>query len=275
MRKRLVKKNQRKRIIRKNHVAVKQKAILRKTRQHGGYGPGKIWNLPKWSKSLRRRTTKPHLDSEETHLPKIVPNAAGEFPWPPEIKKAFAISIRPLRFQALQRRLGPWHKHVTFFPGTNGLKLAHRRPPLSRGQWGCYSSHVRVWQQVRNLKYPALIMEDDASLFYHEQVARRFRHLFDQIKKHQIKWDILYVGHSTEKNVGIGLCKGVAKTIPWDGLFCYMLTPLGAKKLLRRAHPFRCAVDWYVAKEIYLHRLTAIRANPSFGFVVPAKSGST
>src|SRR5204862_6288289 len=44
----------------------------------------------------------------------------GNLQWPPEINEAFAISIRDIRWQGMQARLGKWASKVQLFPGTNG-----------------------------------------------------------------------------------------------------------------------------------------------------------
>lgn len=251
---------------------VRRKPARRPGRRSRRYGPGGAFSHPKWDVKLRKKLNRPFLIPKKvaSGLPPPRKNTRGEFVLPPELRNAWAISIRPPKFRALQRRMGPWKKHVKLFPGTVGIKDPSSK--ISAGQQGCYDSHVRMWRKVAQTKGTAFIMEDDVALFYNEQVARRLNYLFQQIRRNRVNFDILYIFHSTSEKAGRKVCPGVSTAVPWDGLFGYVLKASGARKLLKNAMPAQMAVDMYVANEIAKGRVRGMRSVPSMGFVVPGKS---
>jgi hypothetical protein len=236
------------------------------------YGPGGMFAHPKWDGKLRRKQNRPFLIQNTKHLPLVRKNSRGEYILHPDLRNAYAISIRTPKWRALQRRLGPWRKHVKHFQGTVVPSATAADSRLSAGQLGCYDSHVRLWKKIARENSKAFIMEDDVALFYHPQVSQRLNYLFQQIRKRKIAWDILFVFHSTGETGGRKLAPGVSTVVPWDGLYGYVIKASGARKLLRHAYPVRNAVDMYVAEQIVKGRVRAIRSNPSLGFVVPGKS---
>eukprot|EP00696_Hemimastix_kukwesjijk_P014146 gnl/Hemi2/28083_TR9277_c0_g1_i1.p1 gnl/Hemi2/28083_TR9277_c0_g1~~gnl/Hemi2/28083_TR9277_c0_g1_i1.p1 ORF type:complete len:294 (-),score=0.88 gnl/Hemi2/28083_TR9277_c0_g1_i1:94-975(-) len=90
------------------------------------------------------------------------------------IQHIYVISLtNSPRRASLPRRLGPLQSITTVFPAVNGASLslqqltasgvATRPPNMSRGQYGCFLSHVKVLQLVAaGTADPVLIAEDDA-----------------------------------------------------------------------------------------------------------------
>jgi hypothetical protein len=225
-----------------------------------------------------RRVQARYIPVTNSNILKNVTKKNNEWPWPGEIKGAFAISIRPERYQALKQRLGPWQKYVRLFGGTNGHHINRRqwakkvRGNFKRGEIGCYDSHVRLWQKVATMNGPVLILEDDAALFYNQQTSQRFRHLFDEITKKNPKWDLIYLGHYGDMLAGAPVAPGLHAAKVWQGLFAYIIKPEAARKLVQGAWPMRSPSDVYVGSFISRGVLHALRAEPRFCFVVTRNS---
>ena len=202
--------------------------------------------------------------------------------WPVEIPVAFSISMRPLRWQGMQARLGDWKSKVQLFPATNGQLLnpkkwqAERKlavgSQMRRGEIGCYDSHVRVWQKIVDSNLPAaLILEDDANLRHTAEHANRIKQAFEELKAKNIPWDLLYYGRGRQ-DIHASLGGSLAKPKGCSGLFAYAVTQAGAQKLLSRAKPYRDPVDVFVARLHDTNVIQAVTIHPSLFYVVPVRS---
>jgi hypothetical protein len=222
----------------------------------------------------------PLPSSLSTTLPEVEKADNGVWPWPPEISQTFAISIRPERMQALRRRFGPWSCHVTHFPGTNGRNINPNamKPNIagkfSRGEIGCYNSHVRLWNQIskENDDKIFLVLEDDAAIFYNKETSQRLRLLFDELKELQNLWDIVYLGHYSDDTAGARVAPFLYEAPLWQGLFACLLTPKAARALSEHAWPMRHQSDKYVGEFISSGKFRALRMDPRLGYVVTAWS---
>lgn len=205
-----------------------------------------------------------------------------ELKFPSEIRAAFGISIRSLRWQGMRARLGPWAKHVQVWGGTNGELINKRQwqakgklqynAQLGKGQIGCYDSHVRLWQHIVQKEIPVtLIMEDDANLRYISKHAQTMETAFKDLTVHCPKWDLLYLGRGTKANKGKwgGILE---KPKTCSGLFAYCLTLEGAKKLLRHVNPYTVPIDVLVARLHDNGVIVAASIVPSMIYVVPVRS---
>jgi hypothetical protein len=260
--------------------------IERRIRFMPGKSKRQVLPRPYWTRIIGLRVEEPFLLSgkDTAHLQNIIVKGDG---WPSEIEMAYAISIRKARWIKMCQRLGPWKGYVKLFPGiVVGQNNEHEPEPpsepipaqlqklrLSKGQLGVYMSHVKLWTIIsRSSDNLVLILEDDAGLYYHEQIAKRFRHLFDQIRRYDLKFDIFYLGNLQHPLSGDRLCTGIRSQVPWDGLYCYLITPTGAQKLLANIYKQSCAIDVYVALQYSSYEVRALRAEPRFCFVTPEKS---
>jgi GR25 family glycosyltransferase involved in LPS biosynthesis len=205
----------------------------------------------------------------------------NELPWPKQIQQSYVISIRKHRLNAFNQRMGPWSKHVTHLPGTVGANLNARNKAkirghqkrFSNGQMGCYDSHVRVWKKVVENNCTTLVMEDDASMFYNEEIAQRFAHLFQQLESNKIAWDFIYLGTYETAVVNNPVAQGIYPCTEWHGLFCYLIKPSAAKLFLNNAFPMTRAVDVSLQKFMGSQsKLKFYKAVPRFGFVVSLNS---
>lgn len=203
-----------------------------------------------------------------------------ELPFPNQMIPMFAISIRPTRFDNLRARLGPWERHLQHWQGTLGAMLDKNKmvkdgiavPRLKRGEIGCYDAHYRLWKHMvdTNLNH-AFILEDDADIQYGQYFIDRVNQLFSDIQKQNAQYDVIYLGHNTNKRprkqVG---CLGVPGGV--QGLFAYYLTLEGARKLIAHAIPMTQAVDDYVYVSRFMRQLTL---EPRLCWVVPIEQSDT
>lgn len=179
-----------------------------------------------------------------------------EIKFPSRINSIFAISIRHTRFQNLLARMGPWERHVTLWPGTNGEQLNKDKliregvvaqPKLKRGEIGCYDSHYRLWRHMSDTNIPnALILEDDADLNYGHDAVNRLNQMFSELDRHGIGHDLVYVGHNVKHIPKKRIGSSIGTPGGCQGLFMYYLTLEGARKLLQGPIPMKMAVDDYV-----------------------------
>jgi glycosyl transferase family 25 len=202
--------------------------------------------------------------------------------WFPEFNAAFAISIRPLRWNGMQARLSKWAPHVRLWEGTNGehLNIKHWIKQgkaaygcrLNRGQLGCYDSHVRVWEYIvkQNLQ-TTLILEDDANIRYTHATYKSIRDGLDEAKQLNIQWDLFYLGRS-RLDIHTKYSSKLVKPKGCCGLFAYVLTLKGAKLLLEHSKPYRIPVDVLVANLHDSNRLNAVGLEPRLCYVVPVRS---
>jgi hypothetical protein len=195
--------------------------------------------------------------------------------FPEQLLPIFAISIRYERYQHLLARLGPWAKHVQYWPGTYGDKIDRDKlisdgvvvasafrpnePYLRRGEIGCYDAHLRLWKHIAENKIQrALILEDDADIQYSENVPKRISKFFADIQRLDLKYDLLYLGHN-DYNPPTHLYPETEIGVPskCQGLFSYVVTFEGVQKLIKVALPMGPPVDIRIMDEIkYIRQLS-------------------
>ena len=201
-----------------------------------------------------------------------------EFP----ITSIFAISIRPTRFENLRARLGPWEKHLQHWQGTNGEILDKTKmvrdgtvvPRLKRGEIGCYDAHYRLWRHISDNNIPsALILEDDADINYGYYAVDRIKQMFSEIQKNGVPWDVIYLGHNNNKppKRKIGACLGTPAGV--QGLFMYLVTLEGVRRLISGAIPMTQPVDDYVYAS--QPRIRQFTLEPRLGWVVNIERSDT
>lgn len=209
-------------------------------------------------------------------------------PFPKRLGPAFVISIRKERLEAFHIRLGPWVKYVQHWPGVHGSTLNqtqlfrdgvltknnfHDREHqgeqmIRRGEIGCYLSHYGIWQHIvkNNIPY-ATIFEDDATFAYCEPTANRLNRMFADLDKHDIQYELIYLGHNNFFKP-VRVYANTELAVPpteCQGLFAYLVTLEGARKLLNVAMPIGPPVDIHVARQDQIKQL---RMEPRLAWVV-------
>jgi len=206
----------------------------------------------------------------------------GPLPWPPEIKAAFAISMRHQRWQGMQARLGPWASHVQMWNATNGYTINPRHwvekgkaapmNTLSRGQLGCHDSHFRLWEHMVKNKIPmALIMEDDANVRHTRSTATTIRNALDEATRLKIPWHIMYLGRQRPED-HMKYSATLSRPRGCCGLFAYLLTLEGATRLTKHCGCYRYPVDVLVGRLSDQNIINSVAINPRMCWVVPVRS---
>lgn len=118
--------------------------------------------------------------------------------------------------------------------------------PMRRGEIGCYLSHIKSWESFlkSNYKY-ALILEDDAVFL--NDFKNKLNDLMEEI---DFPFDIIYLNDNCEHHFGDKCLYGVQKsknlfkpgTVGY-GLYGYLLSREGAKKLIDIALPIEMPID--------------------------------
>uniref|UniRef100_A0A6C0BPN7 Glycosyl transferase family 25 domain-containing protein n=1 Tax=viral metagenome TaxID=1070528 RepID=A0A6C0BPN7_9ZZZZ len=176
---------------------------------------------------------------------------------PAPLENCFVISIRQKRLEDFfQQDLGPLREHFSVVTGVNGSQLdrnalaAVYKPinqwnVLTRGEIGCFLSHLGIWKQMCELKLPyAFIVEDDCQVPPLADLQRALQ----EVNSVDPTWKVFLLGRNPRfkqdaKRVTAHL------SIPrrsW-GLFCYFITLEGARHLVAKGHPIRAAVDVFVS----------------------------
>jgi GR25 family glycosyltransferase involved in LPS biosynthesis len=103
---------------------------------------------------------------------------------------------RRLRAQAEFEREG---LDVEFFRGTDGKAEAPEGLFITKSEWGCADSHIRVWRDIVNNGYEsALVFEDDISL------APDFNEKLEQIMSElPPDWDHVNLGATNELSINL------------------------------------------------------------------------
>lgn len=202
--------------------------------------------------------------------------------WPEEMENIFVISMRPHRWRGLQARMGHWASKMTMFNATNGHQLSKQNwinrgivkvgSNLSRGQIGCHDSHVRIWKHmIKNDIKISLILEDDANIRYTESTEKRLKEFFKKVKENNINYEMIFIGRGNHNKFKT-ITPGISRPKTCQGLFAYILTLSGAKKLLERSHPYRLPVDVLAERLCDNGTITAIAMDPRLCHVVPVVS---
>jgi len=236
---------------------------------------------------------KPHRYVTDNMAPDVVPEGEDPMPYITGVEKSYVINLvkRPERWEQMCAQFGPWSTYLTRWEATDGRtsgimedleergKLGRRR--LKPGEYGCYDSHVRVWQDmVRNSVQVAFIFEDDANYGYSRDLREKTEHAVRDVNFYDPKWDLLYVGfhkHMNNERIGELHIAHVAsrKNSQWhQGMWGYMVTLRGAQKLCRTIYPVSAPIDTHVAKLALMGYLRAYAAWP-FMFSVTTDDSDT
>lgn len=149
------------------------------------------------------------------------------------------------------------HIKYSFF---DAVRPDEKRAPfqvLPRGKLGCALSHRAMWLRAATDNANTLILEDDVvvldwNLFY-EQIDSLLQNT---------KWDIAFLGHCFETESANSCIRGFKQSVQPLCLHAYMVTPSGARLLLRNtdlcSHNDQC-----VKQLIKQNRMRGVSAFPS------------
>jgi len=166
-------------------------------------------------------------------------------------------------------------------PATEGTKIELTKwrktnrlatEELTRGQIGCYESHVRVWQQIVDERLSsALVLEDDADIQYSQSTVDRLREMLRELKTVG-SWDVVYIGNLGLHPIKQLITAHLNEPSNWEGLYTYYITQAAAKKLLKNVFPIRMPIDIYVGDQMHQGLIRTLMMSPALNFVVPVQS---
>lgn len=197
--------------------------------------------------------------------------------FPLNVDQVIVISIRQNRWQDFRTRMGAWAASATRFSGCvdgrkidraslRKAKIIDTQTKLTKGQIGCFMSHVALWKHLckRGFKR-VLVCEDDAAI-YNTKVTEQFlTQINAQMKKHPT--DLIWIGHHSS-----GKSRGrISANLEWapnmTGTFAYVATRIGLEKLLRiKMTPYRRPIDDTLTA-LRKHAVTVSRTIPTLCWV--------
>jgi len=139
----------------------------------------------------------------------------------------------------------------------------HRGNYLTAGEFGCYCSHMEIWNEIKNQHIPyALVFEDDAIL------KRNFgKKLDDVINQLPNSWDILFLFFTGVKGwnkISTNIIKLKADGAPMSTSSSYLISEEGAKKSLEELKYFSIPIDCEISDRINQSRIAAFASSPFF-----------
>lgn len=192
-----------------------------------------------------------HVNKEISRLASIFKNSRRSLPpirlphtkestvWPRQLP-VFAISINPTRQDKFKRR---FQEKSTIWQGTNGKTLDLTRMKregtivyreLTRGEIGCYDSHLRLWRKLVADKVPmAIICEDDVNLIGDSSQAQYLNALLNEIKT--TRCDFLFLSWFRPAGGSI-VTQHTRKQWCFHQLWAYLVTYDGLVKALADSH---------------------------------------
>lgn len=237
----------------------------------GGKAKQKQFQIEQYTSNIEQELNnapRPHVDMSGPSLQ-----------WPQELTPIFAISLRAHRFNNLLERMKQWSRLITLLPATDGRqltpemwkKLGRLKGHLANGQIGCYESHTRVWQRILDSGVSsALVLEDDAAITYTQDTVDRLKQFLSELKT--IPFDVAYIGNIGLHPAKQQLAPHIMEPSNWEGLYTYLITQAGARKLLQRAFPITQAVDLFVGQQARDGVIRTVSMTPPLNFVVPVES---
>lgn len=135
---------------------------------------------------------------------------------------------------------------------------AHLRVSLhERLRFGCYMSHVSLWQNLVQMEVPyAVVLEDDAVVTdrFSDELKAKLQRLPDN-------WDILFL-NGCYKKLGYVFDDGLRQSRGGLCTFAYTISLKGARYLLQRAVRSDKPIDHVIDYETLLGHLISFHADP-------------
>jgi glycosyl transferase, family 25 len=186
-----------------------------------------------------------------------------------------SLPFRADRRECIRQQMAHLELNYTFFDAIHGQSLEVKglnealfapitKRYLPKGSLGCALSHIAVWQEVVAREWPScVIFEDDVVLpgsFVED--ARQY------LSEVPPDFDIVYLGSG--KTATANIRKFVSPHVfepfyPREGMYGYVVSAKGAKKLLANLFPIRLAnggVDTVVGKLVRQRKLRAYHVWP-------------
>ena len=114
---------------------------------------------------------------------------------------------------------------------------------LTYGSLACALSHYLIYQECASSLKPFLVVEDDIVIdaTFDEKLLRIMQH----VAKSKVKYDILYLGYNDIPGFKKKILNDVLSQPKGliTGLYSYIISPIGAQKMLDFVFPLRYQID--------------------------------
>ena len=175
-------------------------------------------------------------------------------------------------YKAIDGRTFNFESIKSLFDTSNyskSIKNPYNNHQYSPGVLGCALSHYLLWQKALEAQEDyTLILEDDITLC--SKFIHKFNAVMDDLQN--LEWDVVFLGFTDYKNVNDKkitdrLIKfSPDKRLNGGGTFGYVITKMGAKKLLEIAEKEKIqqAVDWFMIEQF--DKLNCYKCEPELIF---------
>jgi glycosyl transferase family 25 len=149
------------------------------------------------------------------------------------------------------------------FPAIRGKALPHWLAPyftgsdLSRGEIGCYASHLSVMRQVELSGKPGLVFEDD------ERIKPEFPDLLEEILSLALPFDILRISSIRKKRIILTQAElsGDYRIVRYLRIpmntGAYLITPAGARRFIEWKTQRTAPIDFDLAR-VWEHKVKTL-----------------
>jgi glycosyl transferase family 25 len=153
------------------------------------------------------------------------------------------------------------------FPAIRGKDLPHWLAPyftgsdLSRGEIGCYASHLSVMRQVELSGKPGLVFEDD------ERIKPEFPGLLEEILSLDLPFDILRISSIRKKRIILTQAElsGDYRIVRYlripMNMGAYLITPAGARRFIEWKTQRTAPIDFDMAR-VWEHKIRTLGVWP-------------
>ena len=206
------------------------------TRKHGKINHGNVSSEYNVNREIFNLASHFSKSRHGNSLPPIsIPDTSGSTEWPTSIP-VYVISINRTRQERFKNRFRYPSK---IWEGTNGKTIDIGKfkregklmsSSLTRGEIGCYESHLRLWEKIIREKTPmAIICEDDVNLTGDTKQAKYFNTLLEETKPS--KFDILFLSWFRPDG-GVGATSHSRHQWCFHQLWAYLVTYEGLVKVM-------------------------------------------
>ena len=182
--------------------------------------------------------------------------------------KVYCIHLerRPDRKARVQEEFDRESLDVEFFPGTDGKVHAPDDILISKSEWGCADSHIRVWRDIVEKGHEmALILEDDVRLL--PNFNSKLESILIEASIYIQNWDMINLGTIISSEIPLAHVSPSIYRGPSYGGHCYLMSLEGAKKvatwdsrLLHFVNDIQLArspIDMYFVKDPLANQMVA------------------
>jgi glycosyl transferase, family 25 len=139
--------------------------------------------------------------------------------------------------------------NITRFSAIDGCNLKIQHAFLKKGEYGCFSSHYNLWDEIKNLNTSSIIFEDD--IIFCENFSDKLQIILDESK--ELDYDIILLSHNWyQESKKIPITENISSIGPFHGTQGYIISPNAAEKL---SLEFKDDITWTKPLDIFFSEL--------------------